>query len=182
MNFSRECEYALRGLVTLAAGAGGRPLMLSEVAARGGLPLSFLSKIFQKLLKHGLVVSHRGAERGYNLARDARAIPIRQVLEAIEGPDLFTRCVFPHHPCGEENPCILHSAWRDVRPQITDAFDRTTLQDLVDARPAPSRRKAVAGRRGRDRRPVRPGGRALEGEAGSLGSLRAGRGKPGPGG
>jgi Rrf2 family iron-sulfur cluster assembly transcriptional regulator len=147
MTLNRECEYALMGMAALATEGGGRPLMLSEIASREELPLSFLSKIFQKLLKHGLVVSHRGVERGYTLAREARAVPLRTILEAIEGPDLFERCVFSHRPCaGEENPCLLHKAWQDVRPQVQTAFERTTLQDVVEARraasppPVPARR------------------------------------------
>ena len=151
MNFNRECEYALKGMAALPDGATARPLMLSEIAAREELPLSFLSKIFQKLLKHGLVVSRRGVERGYTLAREARAIPLRSILEAIEGPDLFSRCLFSYHRCGEETPCLIHCAWRDVRPQAQAAFERTTLQDVVDARAAAPAASPVPERRGREK-------------------------------
>jgi Rrf2 family protein len=147
VTFNRECEYALLGMAALATEGSGRPLMLSEIAVREELPLSFLSKIFQKLLKHGLVVSHRGVERGYTLAREARAVPLRTILEAIEGPDLFERCVFSHRPCaGEENPCLMHKAWQDVRPQVQAAFENTTLQDVVEARKATSPAPAAARR------------------------------------
>jgi Rrf2 family protein len=121
--------------------------MLSEIAAREELPLSFLSKIFQKLLKHGLVVSHRGMERGYTLAREAGAVSLRTILEAIEGPDLFERCVFSRRPCAEEeNPCLVHEAWQGVRPQVRAAFEKTTLQDMVEARKAASPPPAAARR------------------------------------
>lgn len=136
MPFSRECEYALKGLALLAAEAGARPLMLAEIATREHLPQSFLSKIFHKLLKHGLLVSHRGVQRGYTLARDPWAIPLRAILEAIEGPDLFDRCMFSHQRCGEGTSCLIHVAWRDVRPQVQAAFEKITLQDLVNARGA----------------------------------------------
>ncbi len=148
---SRESEYALKGLIALAAEGGARPLMLSEIALREELPLSFLSKIFQKLLRQGLVVSHRGVERGYTLAREARAISLRSILEAIEGPDLFDRCVFSHRPCGGEHPCLVHSAWRDVRPQIQAKFETTTLQDVLAARtasaPPPAAARSSRGKR-----------------------------------
>ena len=134
MALSRECDYALRGLAALAAEAGARPLMLAEIAAREELPQSFLSKIFHKLLKHGLLVSHRGLQRGYTLARDPQTIPLRAILEAIEGPDLLDRCMFSHQHCGEGTPCLIHVAWNDVRPQVQAAFEKITLQDLVNAR------------------------------------------------
>lgn len=136
MTFSRECEYALKGMAALAAEAGARPLMLSEIAASEALPLSFLSKIFQKLLQHGLVLSHRGTRRGYTLAREPRTISLRTILEAIEGPELFNRCLFSHWRCGEGSTCLVHLAWRDVQPQVQVGFEGTTLQHLVDARRA----------------------------------------------
>ena len=147
MTFNRECEYALMGMAALAAGGGAGPLMLSEIAVREKLPLSFLSKIFQKLLKHGLVVSHRGIERGYTLSRAARAISLRAILEAIEGPDLFERCVFSHRPCGGEKACLVHAAWQSVRPQVQAAFEKTTLQDVAEARAAAAPPPGAARRR-----------------------------------
>jgi len=147
MNFSRECEYAVRGMVALAGEPRGQALTLQEVAAGHNLPPGFLSKIFQKLVRHGLIQSHRGVQRGYTLAHPAPEITLRQILEAIEGPDLFDRCVFSHRPCmGEENPCLLHKAWQDLRPQVQAAFERTTLQDVVEARKTVSPPPAAARR------------------------------------
>jgi Rrf2 family transcriptional regulator, iron-sulfur cluster assembly transcription factor len=131
MTFNRECEYALKGMIALAAQRDPRPLMLAEIAARGDLPISFLSKIFQKLLRHGLVASHRGARRGYTLTRAAAKTPLRAILEAVEGPDLFDRCVFPHRLCDETRPCPMHSSWQDARALAKAAFEKTTLQDLT---------------------------------------------------
>lgn len=131
MTVSRECEYALRGMVALAGASRGRSLTLREVAARDGLPPGFLSKIFQKLLRHGLIRSHRGVQRGYTLARRASEITLRQILEAIEGPDLFRRCVFSHRRCGEENPCVIHPYWRRVRGDMARLFEEVHLRDLA---------------------------------------------------
>ena len=134
MAFSRECEYAIRGMAALAEAVDGRPRVVSEIAAGERLPLSFLSKIIQKLHKHGLVISCRGVERGYALAREARTISLRAILEATEGPGLFTRCVFAHHRCGEDHPCLVHPAWQVVRDQVQAAFEEITLHDLVKIR------------------------------------------------
>ncbi|MBI4329479.1 MAG: Rrf2 family transcriptional regulator [Chloroflexi bacterium] len=136
MVFSRECEYAFKGLATLATEAAARPVMVSQIAALERLPLSFLRKIFQKLLQHGLIQSHRGARRGYTLVRPAAQITLREILEAIQGPDLFDRCLFAHYRCAEQGACLVHLAWQDVQPQVQAAFERTTLQDLLNARAA----------------------------------------------
>lgn len=133
MNFSRESEYALRGMVALA-GIAGEPqpaLTLQEIAAKQNLPPGFLSKIFQKLVRHALLESHRGILRGYTLARPASEITLRQILEAIEGPDLFERCLFSHRRCGVEGRCVVHPYWGRVRGEVARLFEQVSLRDLA---------------------------------------------------
>ena len=112
----------------------GEPLTLQEIATRESLPGHFLSKIFQKLLRHGLIESHRGLQRGYTLARPASEVTLRQVLEAIEGPDLFDRCMFTRRQCGGEGYCPLHAYWGRARVEMGTLFAGITL----DAVAAPS--------------------------------------------
>lgn len=133
MNLSREGEYAIKGMLALAGVSPRRALMLHEVAAQNSLPPGFLSKIFQKLSRHGLVQSHRGVGRGYTLARPAAEVTVRQILEAIEGPDLFDRCMFARQPCGEGTQCPLHPYWSRARREIAEMYDRVTLADLTHA-------------------------------------------------
>jgi Rrf2 family protein len=131
MNFSRESEYAVRGMVALAAASPGEALTLQEIAGQGNLPAGFLAKIFQKLVRHRLIESHRGVQRGYTLARPASEIVLRQILEAIEGPDLFDRCVFSHRRCGQEGRCIVHPYWGRLRAEVTKLFEGVSLRDLM---------------------------------------------------
>ncbi len=131
MHLSRESEYGLRAMIYLAQRPPATVLTLNQVAEAGDLPVGFLAKIFQKLLRHGLLQSFRGRQRGYCLARDATDIKLRDLLEAIEGPDLFERCLFWGHRCGEENPCLLHPEWKRIKPQLLWALEQKTLENFV---------------------------------------------------
>ena len=131
MNLSRESEYAVRGMVALAGGADQGALTLQKIAAQDNLPPGFLSKIFQKLVRHGLIESHRGVRRGYTLARSAPEITLRQILEAIEGPDLFDRCIFSHRHCGQGGCCIVHPYWGRVRGDVAKLFEQVSLRELA---------------------------------------------------
>jgi Rrf2 family protein len=138
MKLSRESEYGIRGLIHLAQQPAGRVVQLAAIAEAQDLPQSFLAKIFQKFSQYGLVRSFRGATRGYTLSRAASEISLREVLEAIEGRGLFDHCIFWSHRCGEENPCILHEGWKQIKPKLTGMMEVTTLQDLA-RRAAPPR-------------------------------------------
>lgn len=131
MKLSRESEYGLEGLLFLAKQPPGTVMLLGDIAKAQGLPQSFLAKIFQKFVQHGLVRSYRGRRRGYALARPPTAIPLKKVLEAVEGPDLFDRCIFWTDRCADTNPCLLHNRWKQIKPQLMKMMERTTLKDLV---------------------------------------------------
>ena len=144
MKLSRESEYGIQGLIYLAQQPPGTVLQLAAIAEAQGLPQSFLAKIFQKLTQYEIVRSFRGATRGYTLGRPPGEITLREVLESIEGPGLFERCIFWSHRCAEDNPCVLHEGWKLIKPKVTAMTEVTTLQDLV-------RRAATARRHKRGR-------------------------------
>ena len=153
MRLSRESEYGLEALRVLAAQPPGVVMLVRDIATAGGLPESFLSKIFQKLRRHGVALAHRGAVRGYSLAKPPSAISVREVLEAIEGPGLFDRCVFWQARCDPQRLCCLHSRWARVRPELRRLLEGTTLEQFDSTPRRSGRRQQLEGR-------ARPNGRA----------------------
>lgn len=131
MKLSRESEYGLEGLLFLARQPQGTVILLADIAKAQELPQSFLAKIFQKFVQHGLVRSYRGRQRGYALAKPPAAIPLKEIMEAIEGPDLFDRCIFWSDRCADSNPCRLHDRWKQIKPQLIKAMEETTVEDLI---------------------------------------------------
>jgi Rrf2 family protein len=144
MKLSRESDYGLRGLVALARRPPDKATMLAEIAVGEGLPYSFLSKIFQKLAQHRIVTAHRGAQRGYTLARQPGAISVREVLEAIEGPDLADRCLVWDRECSPARRCLLHAELAAAARVLLACLERTTLADLSAASNPPGRAYPIA--------------------------------------
>ncbi|MFQ5804563.1 MAG: RrF2 family transcriptional regulator [Candidatus Methylomirabilales bacterium] len=131
MHLSRESEYGLKAMIYLAQEPPETVLTLSQIAEARDLPVGFLAKIFQKLARHGLLQSFRGRQRGYSLTRDASKIKLREVLEAIEGRDLFQRCLLWGHRSGDKNPCLVHRECTQIRTQLLEALEQKTLADLA---------------------------------------------------
>jgi len=131
MKLSRETDYGLQGLIYLARQRQERLVGLDDIAKAQRLPRSFLAKTFQKFARHGLVRSFRGVEGGFMLARPPAAVTLREIVEAVEGPDLFSRCVFWSDRCADENPCPLHPRWTLLKDQFVKLFEGTTLEELA---------------------------------------------------
>jgi Rrf2 family transcriptional regulator, iron-sulfur cluster assembly transcription factor len=131
MHLTRESEYALLGLRHLAASAAETPVSIAEIAAARRLPPQFLSKIFQKLARAGLLVGGRGRGQGYRIARPASEIRMREILQATEGAESVKGCLLWQGYCGDENPCPLHHRLRDMHERIRVLMDEITLADYL---------------------------------------------------
>ncbi len=131
MKLTRETEYALRGLSALARRPSGTSFAVDEVAATEELPPSFLSKIFQKLARHGILRSSRGPGHGYALVAAPEEITLLQIVEAIQGPDFLNQCMFWSGRCGDDDPCLLHDRWKNIKPHFQALLEETRLADLA---------------------------------------------------
>ena len=85
MLFTRKTDYALVALAGLAH-EDAAPASARDLAEQFHLPLPVLRNILKLLTMHGLLISTRGPNGGYRLAREPRKITLRQVIEVIEGP------------------------------------------------------------------------------------------------
>jgi Rrf2 family transcriptional regulator, iron-sulfur cluster assembly transcription factor len=134
VKLSKESKYGLTGVLYLATQPEGTVRHVGEIAEATGIAYPFLAKICSRLAGGGILRSYRGRARGYGLARPAATISVREVVEAIEGPDLFRRCVFWSDACSESHPCVMHELWRQVRPRMADLMERTSVADLARTR------------------------------------------------
>jgi Rrf2 family protein len=86
MKLSMASAYAVRALVFLARGSGDRPVSAEVIAEAEGLPRLFLGKVLKPLASAGVLLSLRGPNGGYRLARPAKAVSLLDVVEAVAGP------------------------------------------------------------------------------------------------
>ncbi len=131
MILSRESQYGLEGLIVLARQPRGKVMLLRQIAQAGRLPAGFLARTLQKLRRHNLVSSHRGAVRGYALARPADDVRLREIFEAIEGPTVFRRCIFSPRHAGDPLPCRLHDEWAEISAALRAVMEETTLAQVA---------------------------------------------------
>jgi Rrf2 family protein len=136
---SAKADYALRALVTLAA--EDRPLTADALARSQGIPVNYLGNILLELRRSGLLVSHRGAEGGYQLTRPAAQVSAADVMRAIEGPLAEVRGLRPEATEYTGAAVHLRDLWIAVRANLRGVLEHVTLADLAAGRfPAPIRR------------------------------------------
>lgn len=92
MQFSIGVEYAFHSLFYMVDLPEHKTIGIKEIARLNRITESYLSKVFAKLQKTGIVRSIAGVKGGYELARSAENISFWDVIEAIEGSSWFFRC------------------------------------------------------------------------------------------
>ncbi|MDO5521388.1 MAG: Rrf2 family transcriptional regulator [bacterium] len=92
MKFSVGVEYALHCLLYMVELEEGRSVGIRDLATFQGISETYLSKIYTKLSKNGIVKSVPGVKGGFTLARKAEEITFWNVVEAVEGSESFFQC------------------------------------------------------------------------------------------
>ena len=131
MQITRAGEYGVLGLMNLARRDPGQVALLDEVSRAERIPKSFLAKIFQDLVKAGLVRSTRGSGGGFALVKDPARISVLEVIEAIEGKIAFQRCRQIKPECEHAGGCALCELFEQAQDGIKDVLLRTSLDDLL---------------------------------------------------
>src|SRR3954452_22131653 len=92
MQYSVGVEYALHCLVYLIDTPSKESVGIKDLAEFQGLSETFLSKVFGKLSKAGIVSSVPGVKGGYKLAKSPEDISFWDVVEAVEGATPIFQC------------------------------------------------------------------------------------------
>lgn len=127
MHINLESDYAVRIVQYLAQSNERRDAQ--SIADSTCVSLRFTLKIMRKLVAADIVQSFKGAHGGYTLSRPASSITLRQVIEAVEGPYRFSRCVDNGYACNcsSVTACPFHSVFDDITQMVIQKLDEATF-------------------------------------------------------
>jgi Rrf2 family protein len=136
MKISTRGEYGLRALMELGL-EPGKGLSLRDIAHRQRISLDYLEQIVPALKSAGLVKAKRGAQGGYQLAREAADITVYDALRALEGPFEPMICLSSEEgaedtvACGASGSCAVQEVWRELRDAVEMVLKKLTLAELL---------------------------------------------------
>lgn len=132
--FSKATEYALRATIYIAQkGTIENKLSISEVAKAIGSPKSFTAKVLQFLTKNNQVISStRGPGGGFYITENAKRLPARNILIAMDEEDILTKCVLGLKQCSEAQPCPMHDQYKIIKMQLIALFENKTIGTLAE--------------------------------------------------
>ena len=121
MKISAKADYALRAAVALAEAAPEGWVKADALAQRTKIPREFLENILGELRRAAVVVTRRGSDGGYALARDPSEIAAHDVLAAV-GSSVFDATA---------SDGAVGALWVQLSSASRALLDSVTLADLA---------------------------------------------------
>ena len=132
MKISTKGRYALRFMIELALNEGSY-VALKDAASRQGISKKYLEQIVPMLNRSGMLVTNRGYQGGYKLARSPEQYTVGDILRVTEGSLAPVACLADEiNKCERQDSCPTLERWQGLYKVINEYLDGVTLRDLLD--------------------------------------------------
>src|ERR1700742_1270862 len=131
----QKAKYAIKALLVLARAQDENLLVQArDISETQNIPKKFLDLIFFELRKHSLIVTTRGRDGGYALAKPAAEISIAAIVRAVDGalaplPCASVRFYRRCDDCKDEKSCEVRRLMREVRDAASAILDNRSLAE-----------------------------------------------------
>ena len=137
MKFSTRTRYALRVMLDLASASDDDFVSLKQIAQNQDISIKYLEQIVPFLTRAGLLVSSRGAQGGYRLAKKASEYTPMDIVQAIEGSFAPVYCLTPQSSsCSREENCQTREFWQGLQETVNTYLCSRTLEDMISSNTA----------------------------------------------
>ena len=133
MRVTQEADYAIR--ICLILDKLGDKTGAAQIADIACITPKIALKVLRKLSEAGVVRSYKGAQGGYELARDGSELRVLEIIELIDGPVRISKCLDCGHECSR-NPCKtdckMHIAFGVINEKLIENLGLITVRMLHD--------------------------------------------------
>ena len=133
MRITQEADYALRIVALLAS--HDSLVDANTIADEAGITQRFALKILRKLAIGDVVVSQKGANGGYRLAKSSEEITLKEIIELIDGEIAISKCLSEEHICSKQginkSACKIHLIFDAINRDLVERLDKITIASVI---------------------------------------------------
>jgi Rrf2 family protein len=130
---STKGRYALRLMIDIASYSDGKPVSLKDISKRQDISIKYLEQVVSLLVKRGLLVSVRGNNGGYLLAKPASEYTAGDIIRCSEGTLAPVACLQTDcNSCVRKDICSTIDFWKGFYDVVNNYVDSITLEQLKE--------------------------------------------------
>jgi Rrf2 family protein len=130
---SLTCKTAIKAVIYLAAKfESGEKAGIREIAEFINASEHSVGKMLQALVKNQVINSAKGPTGGFYITAVQKNQPIINIVETIDGKEVFNQCGLGLSKCSATHPCPIHDDYKTVRDLFENMCRQKKLSDLCE--------------------------------------------------
>jgi Rrf2 family protein len=130
---TNTCKTAVKAVIYLASKfESGENAGIKEIAEFINANEHTVGKLLQTLVKQGVINSVKGPAGGFYISKEQRKQPIINIVDAIDGKNVFKECGLGLSKCSASHPCPIHDEYKDIKDLLEKLFKTKKVIDLCD--------------------------------------------------
>lgn len=132
MKLVTQIRFGIRILLDLAMNQKDGVVQMNDIAARQKTSLKYLEQLIRPFKEAGFVISKRGRNGGYCLARSPKNISLAQIIRVFEKgePAEETELELKSSGYSEYQDSLIREAWDEARQAFYTRLEKVSLADL----------------------------------------------------
>ena len=130
MRVSTSVAYGLLAVGYIAQHKDERIILSDRVAEKYNIPLEYLLRIMQELVRRRILKSKRGPGGGFSLGRPLNKITMLEVVEAIDGP-MDTPLGLEEHAARDRFATNVSKIYDKAVGQARSVLKKVKISDLL---------------------------------------------------
>lgn len=130
MKIKRSTGYALVAVGYIAQQKANGSVLAADVSKKYNIPLEYLLKILQQLVRSNILRSKRGPRGGFSLARAHNEITLLEIFEAIDG-SLTPKFQLAELGGDEHFTKRVEDICRNATNSVKDMYGSVSLSDIL---------------------------------------------------
>ena len=126
MRISRSTGYALLALGYISKNQDQKIILSQTIAKEYDIPLEYLLKILQQMVRANILRSKRGPRGGFSLAVTPKKISMLKIIEAVDGPMSGHASLFDP-PAKSKFTNKVEAVYEKAVKQAKAVFERTKV-------------------------------------------------------
>ena len=130
---SNTCKTAIKAVIFLCSKFDTKGnASLKEIAEYINANEHTVGKILQILVKQNIIKSIKGPSGGFYISKEQQQQSIINIVEAIDGKEIFSSCGLGLSKCSSSHPCPIHDEYKKARDIIEKLFRQKRVLDLCE--------------------------------------------------
>lgn len=128
---SKTCKTAIKAVIYLCSKFDAEENAgIKEIAEFINASEHTVGKILQTLAKQNVIKSMKGPTGGFYISKEQEKQPIINIVEAIDGKQIFASCGLGLSKCSATHPCPIHNDYKQVRDLMEKIFREKNVLTL----------------------------------------------------